>query len=71
MSAASKNYYEILCVGQFEPDSKINAAFRKLAIENHPKKNPKKMAQFNFIFSEICEAYEVLSTRKSCSVLIV
>lgn len=59
-----KDYYAILNVDRFSPDSVINAAFRKLAVENHPKKNPKLLAQFNFVFSQLCEAFEVLSNRK-------
>jgi DnaJ-class molecular chaperone len=33
-----------------------------LALTYHPDKNPERMAQVNFKFCQICEAFEVLST---------
>jgi hypothetical protein len=53
-----KNYYEIMKVGRKATDAEIKKAFRKLANEYHPDKNPSRDAEA--IFKEINEAYEVL-----------
>jgi DnaJ-class molecular chaperone len=59
-----KDYYEILGVSPSAPTCDISARFRQLALTYHPQKNKANMAKCNFIFSEVCEAYEVLSNRK-------
>lgn len=59
-----KDYYSILGVGRNASPQDIAAKFRILALNSHPDKN-KENGQFalaTFAFSEICEAYEVLST---------
>ena len=59
-----KDYYGILGVGRGASFNDISAKFRILALHSHPDKN-KADGQFalsTFAFSEICEAYEVLST---------
>jgi len=35
-----------------------------LALTYHPEKNKDNMAQANYVFSQVCESYEVLSSRK-------
>ena len=60
-----KNYYDILGVAPSVSTCEIASNFRKLALTYHPEKNKTNMAQCNFIFSEVCEAYEVLSNGKS------
>ncbi|MGL6061635.1 MAG: DnaJ domain-containing protein, partial [Bradyrhizobium sp.] len=52
-------YYETLEVDRTADDSKLKAAFRKLAMKWHPDKNPGD-AQSEIRFKEINEAYEVL-----------
>jgi curved DNA-binding protein CbpA len=54
-----KDYYEIMKVDRRATDGEIKKAFRKLANQYHPDKNPSREA--NTIFQEINEAYEVLS----------
>jgi hypothetical protein len=54
-----KDYYEIMKVDRKATDAEIKKAFRKLAIEYHPDKNPSREAES--LFKEINEAYEVLS----------
>src|SRR5258707_616604 len=52
-------YYETLEVDRTADESKLKAAFRKLAMKWHPDKNPGD-AQSEVKFKEINEAYEVL-----------
>src|SRR5215475_4348431 len=52
-------YYETLEVERNADDTKLKAAFRKLAMKWHPDRNPGD-AQSEMKFKEINEAYEVL-----------
>lgn len=59
-----KDYYGMIGVGRNASAQDIASKFRILALNSHPDKN-KQNGQFalaTFAFSEICEAYEVLST---------
>jgi curved DNA-binding protein len=53
-----KDYYKILGVDRKADEADIKKAYRKLAQQYHPDKNPNKSAQEKF--KEINEAYEVL-----------
>ncbi|CDW91696.1 UNKNOWN [Stylonychia lemnae] len=57
----SKNYYEILELARSASHEHIAQAFRRLALKYHPLKNPTDLATNSSRFSEICEAYDVLS----------
>ena len=59
-----RDYYKLLGVTKDASLQDIAAQFRILALKNHPEKNKEGggLATATFIFSEICEAYEVLST---------
>jgi DnaJ-class molecular chaperone len=58
-----KNYYATLNVPENAPLSDIARSFRVLALTYHPSKQTEtgNVAHANFMFAEVCEAYEVLS----------
>lgn len=56
----AKNYYQILGVPKNASDADLKKAYRKLAMEYHPDRNPGKEKWANEKFKEINEAYGVL-----------
>jgi molecular chaperone DnaJ len=57
---AKRDYYEVLGVSKGADKNEIKKAYRKLAIQYHPDKNPDDKAAEEK-FKEAAEAYEVLS----------
>jgi DnaJ-class molecular chaperone len=56
----AKDYYGILGVPRHASDAEIKKAYRKLAMQYHPDRNPGKEKWANEKFKEINEAYGVL-----------
>ncbi|HYX25379.1 MAG TPA: DnaJ domain-containing protein, partial [Thermoanaerobaculia bacterium] len=57
---AKRDYYEILAVAKTASQQEIKSAYRKIAVRDHPDKNPgDKLAEERF--KEAAEAYAVLS----------
>jgi molecular chaperone DnaJ len=56
---AKRDYYEVLGVARGASDADIKAAFRKLAMQHHPDRNPGDK-DCEHRFKECNEAYEVL-----------
>jgi molecular chaperone DnaJ len=57
---SQRDYYEILGVPRSAPADEIKSAYRKLAMQYHPDRNPDN-AEAESMFKEAAEAYEVLS----------
>ncbi|XP_010914541.1 dnaJ protein ERDJ3B [Elaeis guineensis] len=62
-----KNYYDVLQVSKGASEEQIKRAYRKLALKYHPDKNPGN-EEANKRFTEINNAYEVLSDREKRSI---
>jgi len=63
MSAEKRDYYEVLGVAKTATEAELKSAFRKIALEHHPDRNPDNPASEE-IFKEAAEAYEVLSNEE-------
>ena len=61
--ADKQDYYDVLGLKKGASDDEIKRAFRKMAMESHPDKNPgDKQAEEKF--KEVNEAYSVLSDKE-------
>lgn len=60
-----KTHYEVLQVPQDASLQDIKKAYRKLAVQHHPDRNPGHEEEATVRFREVSEAYEILSDEKS------
>lgn len=65
--AAKRDYYQILGVGRNAGEAEIKAAYRKLALQYHPDRNPGDRVSEER-FKEAAEAYEVLHDQRKRSI---
>jgi molecular chaperone DnaJ len=56
-----RDYYEVLGVGRGATDQEIKSAYRRLALQHHPDRNPDKKEESEERFKELTEAYSVLA----------
>jgi DnaJ-class molecular chaperone len=59
-----KDFYKVLGVNRNADDQELKKAYRKLAFQWHPDKNPGRVEEAQAKFQEISEAYDVLSDAK-------
>ena len=61
MAATKRDYYDVLGLAKGASPSDVKAAYRRLAKEHHPDRNPDNRAEAEERFKELSEAYEVLA----------
>ena len=66
--AEKRDYYEVLGVAKNAEAAEIKKAYRKLALQYHPDRNPgDKEAEEKF--KEAAEAYDVLSKKNAVAMI--
>jgi len=56
-----RDYYEVLGVSREASDQEIKSAYRRLAMQHHPDRNPESKDESEEKFKELTEAYSVLA----------
>ncbi len=63
-NVSKRDYYEVLGVHKNATETEIKKAYRRLAMQHHPDKNPENHKEATDKFKEATEAYEVLSDQQ-------
>ncbi|MGB1024985.1 MAG: DnaJ domain-containing protein, partial [Rhodospirillaceae bacterium] len=63
---SKRDYYEVLGVGKDADADTLKRAYRKLAMQYHPDRNPDS-AEAEAKFREVGEAYEILKDEQKRS----
>lgn len=58
-----RDYYEVLGITHTATDQEIKSAYRKLAMQYHPDRNPDNPSASEEKFKEVTEAYTILADR--------
>jgi molecular chaperone DnaJ len=61
MPVTKRDYYDVLGVARGASQDEVKSAYRRLAKEYHPDRNPDNRAEAEEKFKELSEAYEVLA----------
>lgn len=64
MPVTRRDYYEVLGVARGASPEEVKAAYRRLAKEYHPDRNPDNRVEAEEKFKELSEAYEVLADER-------
>ncbi len=56
-----RDYYEVLGVERGAGEQEVKSAYRKLALQYHPDRNPDNLEESTEKFKEITEAYSILA----------
>jgi molecular chaperone DnaJ len=56
-----RDYYDVLGIGREATEQEIKSAYRRLALQLHPDRNPDNKEQSEEKFKELTEAYSVLA----------
>jgi molecular chaperone DnaJ len=59
--ADKRDYYDVLGVARNASDQELKSAYRKLALQHHPDRNPDNAHEAGETFKTITEAYSVLA----------
>ncbi len=60
MNNGKRDCYEVLGLGRAATEQEIKSAYRKLALQYHPDRNPERKDESTEKFKEITEAYSIL-----------
>jgi molecular chaperone DnaJ len=63
-----RDYYEVLGVTREASDQEVKSAYRRLALQHHPDRNPESKEESEEKFKEITEAYSVLADQQKRAV---
>ena len=66
---AKRDYYDILGVGRDADEQQLKSAYRKLALQHHPDRNPDN-PDSEVRFKEAAEAYSVLTDGQNARPMI-